>query len=576
MSRISEGNLQQNYPGNDTQAIHAVFYLWLLDFILPGYQERNVPRGRIQMRPAKKNTPMLPALLLVCLLTLIYWPALTGQFVNHDDPLYITENPVILQGVSWYSLKWSFTSISVGHWHPVTWLSHLAGIELFGSNPFGHHLINLLLHASNALLLAFLLHRMTGKFWRSWLVASLFAVHPLNVEAVAWIAERKGVLEAFFWLLAVLSYLRYASVPVLSRYLPVLFFFLLALFSKATAVTMPFVLLLLDFWPLDRCRVAPHADTGAKKVVPYRLVIEKLPFLLLSMISGAAAIYAMGHAGAISSYALSLRLQNVILGYSGYILKLFHPVNLSVIYPFVTRPSGWGAIASLAGLLAVTALVVLKRKRIPYLFSGWFWYLMTVAPVIGFINLGQQTMPDRYAYIPLIGLLIMMVWGAGDLLERFRVPVSVRTMAACAAIAMLGFLSNRQAAFWHDSESLFSHAIEINPFNSLAHNNLGNALLDKEELNAAFREFNEAVRIDPNNSDAWNNLGVTYGKVGRNGEAIEAYLQAQTINPAHALAHLNLGMAYIGLNDMPKALKEYRILQNLKPEFAEKMKRFLN
>jgi len=526
------------------------------------------------MRQATTAAPVLAALMLGILLALVYWPALTGTFVNYDDPLYITENQLIQQGFSWRSLHWSFTSISVGHWHPLTWLSHLAAIELFGLNPFGHHLLNLLLHYANALLLALLLCRLTGSRRRSWLVAALFALHPLNVESVAWVAERKGVLAAFFWLLAVLAYLRYTQAPALSRYLAALTFFALGLCSKAMVVTLPCVLLLLDFWPLGRSRLTASAE----KAIPLtRLVSEKIPFFLLSALAGAGAIYAMWHGGAASSHLLLLRLQNVLRGYTGYLQKLFYPLNLSVSYPFVSSPSPWETAGFLAILLTVSLFVLVKMKQLPYLFTGWFWYLVTLAPVIGFLNLnlGQQTMPDRYAYLPLAGLLIMVVWGAGDLCALLRVPLSLRFTAAGLALFALGFIGGRQAAFWHDSVALFTHEVAINPTSSLAHTNLGNGLFERGEVEASFREFREALRIDPNNSDAWNNLGAGYGKIYRHGDAIQAYTQALAVNPLNALARKNLAMAYIGLNDMASAWKEYRILQKLHPEYAEMLRKYL-
>lgn len=527
------------------------------------------------MRPATIHHYIIQTVLLAGLSALIYWPALTGQLVNHDDPLYFSENPVILQGLSWHAIVWSFTSISVGHWHPVTWLSHLAGVELFGTNPFGHHLINLLLHIANTLLLACILRNITGRNLLSWLTTALFALHPLNVETVAWVAERKGVLGAFFWLLAVLAYQRYVRAPGLRRYLPVLFFFALALCSKAMAVTLPFVLLLLDFWPLGRFRQPYAGDTETPRLSTVRLLAEKAPLALLSLMSGTMAIYAMGHGGAIAGYSLMLRIQNVILGYAGYVLKLFYPADLSVFYPFVTTTSGWEVGAKLTVLLAITGFVMLKMNTCPYLFTGWFWYLITMAPLVGFISLGQQTTPDRYAYIPLIGLMVMTVWGTADFLERYLVPIPVRTLAASACIAALAFLSARQAAFWHDSESLFSHAVRVTPYSTMVHNNLGSAYFEKGDITSAFREFREALRLDQGNDTAWNNLGAAYSKVGRNDDAIEAYLLALNANPDNQLARLNLGMAYIGLGDIPSALQQHAILLNRNPAFAAKLDAFL-
>jgi tetratricopeptide (TPR) repeat protein len=524
----------------------------------------------------QKSIPaaIIPVLLLGLLVTLVYWPALNGSFVNYDDPLYITENPVIQQGFSWHTVKWSFTSISVGHWHPATWLSHLAGIQLFGLRPFGHHLINLVIHFTNALLLALALQRMTGCQWRSWMVAVLFAVHPLNVESAAWIAERKGLLAAFFWLLAVHAYIFYTKRPSWLRYLPVLLLFMLGICSKAIAVTLPVALLLLDYWPLARAGSLPGQSQGKALA---KLLVEKVPLLLASALAGAGAVAAMQRGGAATGYPLSLRLTNVVRGYTEYVRKLFYPADLSVSYPLDAHPSLWKVSASLALLLAVTLLALALRRKAPYLLAGWLWFLVTLVPVIGFLNLnlGQQTMPDRYAYIPVIGLLVALVWGANGILERLNAPKPAGIALAAVAVVTLGFVAAKQATYWHDSIALFSHEIRVNPASSLAHNNLGSALLEAGDLDGSLRELREALRLDQNNDDAWNNLGVIYGKTGRYRDAVEAYQLALAANPLHVKARLNLGMAYIGLNDMPNAWKEYGILSNLSPADAERMRRYL-
>lgn len=527
------------------------------------------------MRVTPTTISTFLALLLGSLLAYLYWPALTGTFVNYDDPLYLTDNPIISQGISWQTISWSFTSLSVGHWHPFTWLSHLAAVSLFGLKPLGHHLLNLLLHYANALLLAFALYRMTGALWRSWLVAVFFAIHPVNVESVAWIAERKGVLAAFFWLLALHSYLNYIAAPRWQRYLPLLLLFFCAIGSKAVAVTLPCVLLLLDIWPLKRYQPAAATKSWQQAL---DLFAEKIPLVALSALSGAGAIYTMVHGGGGNSFPFFLRLANVIKGYTGYVRELFIPLKLSVTYQFMINPSTGAMLTGLALLLIGSATVVYSRKRFPYLLSGWGWYLVTLAPVIGFLNLnlGQQTMPDRYAYLPLVGLLLMLVWGVGDLFDRLRTPRTIRACTALLVIALLTPLTRQQAGYWHDSKSLFTHEVALHPGSSLAHNNLGCALDAAEETNAALQEFETAIRLNAGNGDAWNNLGLIYGKTGQHGKALDAYRQALAIDPLFAPAHLNLGLAFVGLNDLPNARKEYRILLGLRPDYAAQLFRYLD
>ena len=505
----------------------------------------------------------------------IYWPALTGEFVNHDDPLYMGADVVAGRGLSWYGLKWAFTSVSVGHWHPFTWLSHMLGAELFGLNPFGHHLISILLHAANTLLLAELLLLMTGAFWRSWLVALLFAVHPLSVETAAWVAERKGVLSSFFFLLALWAYARYARKPGVSRYLAVILCFVAGLLSKAMVVTLPCVLLLLDYWPLGRRGTAGAGATAGQQRVPLgRLLLEKVPFLALGGATGGIAYLAMAQEGAVSRFPLWMRLENMIAAFATYPLKLAWPKGLAVFYPIRVHVPAWEIGLALGFVILMTLLAVIGMRKRPYLAVGWLWYCVTLFPVSGIVALGEQTMPDRYAYLPMIGLLLMAVWWVADLAASR--PVSSRVAATAAGIVLvaLGTAARLQAGYWHNSETLFSHAVAVTRDNSLAHNNLGITLIDRDPA-AALTHFREAIRLSPNYDDAYANLGLALGKLGRHDQAIVAYRRALLINPNHAAAHLNLALACIGLGRMDEARSEYLVLLRLNPAYAEQVRGFL-
>jgi hypothetical protein len=511
---------------------------------------------------AKRLLPL--ALLLIATLTVaIYWPLLQNDFIDFDDDVYVTGNMMIRQGLTLKGFLWAFTTFHAGNWHPLTWLSHMLDVELFGLNPVGHHATSLLIHTVNSLLLCALLHRLTGFLGRSMFVALLFALHPLHVESVVWVAERKDVLSTLFWFLTMWAYIAYTNKPSLKRYLPVVLIFTLGLMAKQMLVTLPVILLLIDFWPLKR--LSPLQGEGRPGQVSIQfLLFEKLPLLVLS--AAASLLIIRAHASAralfrVDQDSILLHSGNAFLSYVKYIHNMFWPVDLALFYPFeasaVTALKVAGAVVLLA---AVTASVVLQRKRHPYLVFGWFWYLITLFPVIGFIRVGGQALADRYTYIPLIGLFIIIVWGGAEVAGTRRNMLTAAAGVAAFVIAILSVQTVTQVRYWKSSYDLYAHALAVVERNWLAHNNMGILLSQHNRNDAAIVHFQESVRLNPKGVEGFRNLGNSYQMAGRYGEAIEAYHQAVWLNPNDPESHYRLGLAYLlaGNNDL--AYQEYRQL----------------
>jgi len=432
-----------------------------------------------------------------------FYRVLGGEFLRYDDDVYITLNPFVKAGLSRVGLIWAFATGYNANWHPLTWVSHMLDVEVFGMNAGGHHLTNLILHLANTMLLFLVLRRMTGFVWRSAFVAALFGVHPLHVESVAWIAERKDVLSTLFWLLTIWAYARYAENPTWTRYLPVVLFFGLGLMAKPMLVTLPFVLLLLDYWPLNRLS---FGGKGERTVPVYDLFLEKVPLFAMTALSCLITFRAQqmgGAVGLLEKLPFAVRAGNALVAYTTYIGKMFWPKNLAVFYP---HPGAdlpvWQAVVAGLALVSITILVIRAGKPRPYLSVGWLWYLGTLVPVIGLVQVGAQAMADRYTYVPMIGLFIMLAWGLPGLGgKRLAVPA---TLVVCALIAVTW----RQVGYWRDSISLFRHAISVTEKNAVMHANLGLALRDRGRTDEAIREYREAIRIDPEFAQAHNNLAV--------------------------------------------------------------------
>ncbi|MBF0487512.1 MAG: tetratricopeptide repeat protein [Nitrospirae bacterium] len=446
------------------------------------------------------------AMFLLSATIVAYYPVLHNDFVSFDDYKYTTGNPSIKDGLTVEGIKWAFGTFYFSNWHPIAWISHMADVSFYGFGARGHHLTSLSIHAINGVLLFFMLYSITSavQINRTLLcafVAALFAVHPLNVESVAWVAERKNVLCAFFWFTTLMAYARYVSGQTLMRYLFVLFLFSMALMSKPMAVTLPFTLLLIDYWPLGRFKTG---QTVINKYPVAGLIAEKIPFFLLSFVSSAITIYAQRQEGAIISFntlPLAIRVINVIMSYAGYIAKLFVPTRLAVFYPYLEEKSLPAIVLTALMLIVVTAVVFMRRKTAPYLLMGWLWYIVTLVPVIQIVQVGAAPMADRYMYIPAVGLFIMISWGAGDILAVFRHSRVIATALAIAIISMLTFITIRQTGYWRDSTTLYKHAIDVTRGNYLAYNNYGQVLMKQGKFDDAIEQFKKGLEIMPSNDE---------------------------------------------------------------------------
>ena len=499
------------------------------------------------------------------------------DFVNYDDGDYVSENPLVARGLTWHGVSWAFTTGYSSNWHPLTWLSHMLDVQLFGLNPGPHHLTNLLFHIANTLLLFGLLHRMTGALGRSAFVAGLFAVHPLHVESVAWVAERKDVLSTLFGMLTLWSYVGYVRQPRLGRYLVVLLLFALGLMAKPMLVTLPFVLLLLDFWPLGRValgpiaagRWAPSRDQWATAV---HLVWEKLPLLALTVASSIVTFVVQRRGGSVmglDAIPLNLRAANALVSYVAYIGEMLWPARLAVFYPYARSLPGWWVAGAFLGLIGVSVAVIWAGLRHPYLPVGWFWYLGTLVPVIGLVQVGSQPMADRYTYVPLIGLFILVAWGVPDLLVRWPLRSIAVPAAAGLVISGCAITAWAQLQYWESGTALWAHALEVTTGNYLAHNNLGNALARQGRFDEAIVQFSEALRIKPDYSFAHNNLGNALARQGRVSEAIEHYSEALRIEPGYAEAHNNLGIVLADQGKLDEAIAHYSEALRTKPDYAD-------
>ena len=524
-----------------------------------------------ERRLAQRTYILLTILIISTLLA--YWQVLGHDFVNYDDNVYVTSNEEIHNGLTANSLIWALTSSRQHNWHPLTWISHIIDCQLYGLNPKGHHLTSLLFHVANTLLLFIILTRMTGALWRSVFVAALFALHPLHVESVAWVAERKDVLSTFFMMLTIWAYVLYVEKINPRRYLLVVLLLALGLMSKPMLVTLPFVLLLLDFWPLGRLdseEIRENSPSRQKAIT--HLILEKLPLLLLAVASSIVTLFVQQAGGAVKSfelYSLKVRIANALVSYTGYIGKMLWPDMLTVLYlhPGDALPL-WKGAASALILALITVLVIRNVRKFPYVAVGWFWYLITLLPVIGVVQVGSQSMADRYTYIPLTGLFIIIAWGTPDILPMWRYRKKVLSMLAGAVITALMVVTWLQVKHWQNSITLFEHALSVNENNYIAHNNMGAALQEKGETEKAVEHYREAVRLYPEYSNAHNTLGNILLDKGLPDEAIKHYRAAVRANPVYTKAHYNLGNALLIKGRVDDAINQYRTTLAIDPEHA--------
>jgi len=495
------------------------------------------------MDDSRPNSRTVPVVLALTLLSLaIYTQTSRFDFVNLDDPAYVSDNPRVLGGLSVDGVRWAFQSTEEANWHPLTWLSLMLDSEIGGGSPRIYHATNVAFHIVTSVLLYLALFRLTTCRWRSAFVAALFAVHPLHVESVAWISERKDVLSATFWMLTLLAYVRYARSPRVATYLPVLATFVLGLMAKPMLVTLPVTLVLLDYWPLGRLHWPPRkSDRPA--------LLDKLPLLLLSGVSAAVTLYAQSAGGAVNtleSISLGARAGNAFVSYAGYIGKTLWPFGLAAFYPHPAEsPALWRVAACLLVLAALSWLAARSWSRYPYLGVGWAWYLVTLLPVIGFVQVGVQGMADRYMYIPMIGLLIAGVWGAADLARRIGRPEASKFAGGVAGVVVL-LLAVRawdQTRHWKNGVALFEHALRVTEDNSRAHNGLGMALGTAGRRDEAIAQFRLAVASDPNYALAHSNLAGALALEGRFDEASAGFRRATELSPRDATILANAGTA---------------------------------
>ena len=516
--------------------------------------------------PEKRN--VILCLLLVVATLALYNPVNRHPFVNYDDDRYITENLHVHNGLTWRTITWAFTATEQGNWHPLTWLSHALDYQLFHQNPAGHHFTSLLIHAANAVLLFLFLMYATRRLGPSLFVAALFALHPINVESVAWVAERKNVLCTFFFFATLIAYCWYARQPDWRRYLVFAGLFVLGLMSKPMVITLPFVLLLLDYWPLGRIR-GGHADATAAPLS--KLVVEKLPLIALSAASAVITMQAQRAGGAMRStaqFSLAVRLENAVMAYAMYLWKMIWPSHLSPIYPHPGDSlAGWQVGTSALVLLAVTA-VALKFRARRYLLTGWLWFLGTLVPVIGLVQVGDQAMADRYAYIPLVGIFIMIAWGIADLADSKQIGLVVRVIPAACVLLALSFATNRQLGYWSSNYDLWTHAVAVTGRNFIAQDNLGGALLWLGKTDEAYLHFQAAAEINPLDPMSRSNLGAYLQEHGHMAEAIEKYNRVITLTSDPGLlaaTYANLGAAYRKLGEDEKARTSYDQALQLNP-----------
>ena len=507
-------------------------------------------------------------LCLVIATLVVYRQVGHHDFIGFDDPLYVTDNRYVRDGLTFEGIVWSFNFADKEktYWHPLTWLSHMFDCHLHGLNPGGHHRTNLILHLVNTLLLFLVLRKLTGALWKSAFVAALFALHPVNVDSVAWIAQRKNLLSTGFWMLTILAYVNYIKQPNLFKYLLTLAIFCLGLMTKPMLVSLPFVLLLIDYWPLGRF------DFKGLRTF-FHLVLEKIPFFILSAFSiiiSSLSVKTFGTMASIESIPMTLRFGNALVSYIKYIGNMLWPYNLAIFYPYPQVVPGWQAIGAAAGIAVVTISVLLVIRTKPYLGIGWMWYLGTLLPVMGLVQVGLwPAMADRFAYIPFIGLFIMVAWGIPALVTDSRYKDKALAIIAVFLLSIFMVTTWVQAKYWKESITLYQHAVDVTENNDAMHYNLGVTYAAQGRFTQAIRHYSKALRITPNFVQAHNNLGTAYLKLGRTAEAFQHYREALQIDPDFAEAHCNLGKILVEEGKSTEAIRHFREALRIDPDFTE-------
>lgn len=519
---------------------------------------------------------LLPAIVILTLA--VFSPVAWHDFINYDDDVFVYANPNITSGLTLASMRWAFTTAHEVNWIPLTWMSHMLDIQLFGLNAGGHHLVNLLLHAASSGVLYVFLKRVTGTPWRSAVVAILFALHPLHVESVAWVAERKDVLSAFFGMLTLLAYARYSETPGAGRYLATLLLFLLGLLSKPMLVSLPIVLLLLDYWPLGRMSIPAEGGAATQRPGALRLLVEKLPFFALSACSSVITYLVQQSEGELSQgYTLLSRAGKACIAYVTYLYKMIWPVDLAVLYPFPKYPPSSAKILTcLVILLVISAAVLWLKQRCPYLVTGWAWYIVTLLPVIGLIQIGQHSIADRYTYVPLIGIFIMVAWGVPQLLEGWPARGVILGGISAVILGAMIVLTSLQLRYWQNGFTMFSHTVAVTEDNWVAQNNLGLIYLKEGKTDDAIRLFNASIKAKPSYVLAHLNLGIAYLSTNDLAAAADSFRWALQFDPRTPQAHYCLGQIHLLRGERQLALQEYQTLQAMGSDFAPQLLDLIN
>jgi tetratricopeptide (TPR) repeat protein len=529
------------------------------------------------MTPAFSGPALWVVLVLIAVNVIVYAPVRQHDFVNWDDHDYVSENPHVSAGLTWPGVKWAFTTGYAANWHPLTWLSHMLDVELFGVHAGSHLLTNLALHIANTLLLFAVLRRMTGAVGCSAFVAALFAVHPLHVESVAWVSERKDVLSTLFWMLTMWAYVGYARQPRIGRYGLVLAFFALGLLAKAMLVTLPCVLLLLDLWPLRRVALGaePAISVAGSPTQPsvswWHLVREKLPLLALALVSSVVTFLVQRQSGAVAAltaFPLSQRLANALIAYVAYMGKAIWPVRLAAFYPYPVSRSGWLVASAVLGLMTVTFVAMRLARRHPYVLVGWLWYLGTLVPVIGLVQVGDQSMADRYTYVPLIGLFVVLAWGVPELIARRRYHYIVLSGMAVVIVMFCAARARTQVSYWSDSVALWEHAVQVTTANYRTYENLGSAFRDRGQFDEALLNYAESARRAPDYAVVYNSMGFVLTKQGRIADAIIQFTTAVRLRPDFADAQVNLGNALAAQGRLSEAVDHFSDAARTNPDLA--------
>lgn len=507
-------------------------------------------------------------IVLVLATLAVYWQVHEFDFINFDDNLLVYENPHISR-ISLDSLRWSFTTTYADLWSPFLWLSFLLDYQLYGLNAGGYHVTNLILHILSVWFLFWLVSRMTGALWPSAFVAAVFALHPLHVESVAWVTERKDVLSAFFWMLTLSLYVWYVEKPVIKRYLLVLFGFVCALMSKSMVVTLPAIMILLDYWPLNRF----DTQKRKKNLILWQLK-EKAPFFILSAFFSIMTFYIQYYLPSIrndSSFkpsSLNLQLANAAVSFVNYIEKTFWPHDMAAFYPFPSQIPAPHIIGALLLIIIITVFVTARIKRMPYLFVGWMWFSITILPVIKILQIGKDAMADRYHYIPSIGISLMVAWGISSLIKKEFIRKNILFPSAVAVVVILAALTWNQCGYWKDSISVFNHALNVTKDNYVAHNHMGIALHTEGKIEDALYHYNYTLHINPNYPEAYNNRANVYATMGRYQSALEDFDKSIRLNPEYANTYNSRGIVYARLGQDRQALNDFSKAITLYPEHA--------